>query len=366
MAQELSSNWKKLQAKLKAESSTAPASSLKGQPSSAFSSKKRKSAAEQDSAAKKPKLRDNASQAPRPRQHLPPKAASKQTSRYRKPTVMGVAQSSAVIKGTPATVTPSLALWAQDNDITAEDLAEAYNLGSKRGRNSTSVALSSTEIAEDRRRVNEGLVSGVEVGKYIALDCEMVGVGPGGQDHALARISCVDFHGKQVYDSFVMPRERVTDYRTAITGITASMLRPPAARPFEEVQATIADLLKGRILVGHDVRHDLAVLELKHPTPQIRDTARHSSFRKFGHGPKPALRVLAREVLGLDDFQKGRHSSIEDARVTMLLFRTKKSEFDVENANRFGMPTEEDGMAGHKVKSKGSRSQGNKNKKKNR
>lgn len=236
---------------------------------------------------------------------------------------MGIPQSSAIVKGTPATVTPSLALWAQDNDITAEDLAEAYNLGSRRGRPTISAAVSSTEIAQDRHRVNEGLAPGVEVGKYIAIDCEMVGIGPTKLDHMLARVSCVDFHGKQVYDSFVIPREPVTDYRTAITGITASTLRAPAARPFEEVQATVADLLKGRILVGHDVRHDLAVLELTHSTPQIRDTARHSSFRRFGHGPKPALRVLARQVLGLDDFQKGKHSSVEDARVAMLLFRTK-------------------------------------------
>ncbi|RYC57143.1 hypothetical protein CHU98_g9062 [Xylaria longipes] len=298
MAQELSSNWKKLQAKIRAESSATPAVSSKAQPSPGSSGKKRKATGfvEKDSATKKKRTSRGISQATQT-QH-PPKTASKQISSSRKPNTMGVSQSSAVVKGTPATITPSLTLWAQDNDITAEDLAEAYNLGSRRGRSSTSAAVSSTEIAEDRRRVNEGLAPGVEVGKYIAIDCEMVGIGPAGQDHMLARVSCADFHGKQVYDSFVIPREPVTDYRTAITGITASTLRAPAARPFEEVQATIADLLKGRILVGHDVRHDLAVLELSHPTPQIRDTARHSSFRRFGNGPKPALRVLAREDAG--------------------------------------------------------------------
>jgi RNA exonuclease 4 len=190
-----------------------------------------------------------------------------------------------------------------------------------------------------------------------------VGVGPGGQDHMLARVSCVDFHCNQVYDSFVIPREPVTNYRTAITGITASTLRPSAARPFDEVQADVANLLKGRILVGHDVRHDLAVLELNHPTPQTRDTSRHSTFRSFGYGPKPALRVLAREVLGLDDFQKAQHSSIEDARVAMLLFRAKKSEFDVENASRYGMPPTGAGTSDHKTKSKKPKAQKKKKKK---
>ncbi|KAJ2979298.1 hypothetical protein NUW58_g7235 [Xylaria curta] len=362
MAQELSSNWKKLQAKIRAEASTTPASSSKGQSSPGSSGRKRKapSSAEKGPVTKKRALA-SVLQAPQKQHH--PRTALKQTSSSRK-SGMGVTQSSAIVKGTPATVTPSLALWAQDNDLTAEDLAEAYNLGGRRGRPSTSAAVSNTGIAEDRRRVNEGLAPGVDVGKYIAIDCEMVGIGPTGQDHMLARVSCVDFHGRQVYDSFVVPREPVTDYRTAITAITASTLRAPAARSFEEVQATIADLLKGRILVGHDVRHDLAVLELSHPTPQTRDTARHSSFRRFGHGPKPALRVLAREVLGLDDFQKGKHSSVEDARVAMLLFRTKKSEFDVENANRYGIPSAEGSASGNKIKLKGKKAPGGKKKKK--
>ncbi|KAI1157225.1 ribonuclease H-like domain-containing protein [Nemania diffusa] len=364
MAQELSSNWKKLQAKIRAESSSTPASASKEQASPVRPSKKRKATdpAAKDSVGKKPALSSISSQAPR--RQYPPKAVSGQARHSTKSNAMGVTQSSAIIKGTPATVTPSLALWAQDNDITAEDLAEAYNLGPRRSRPFTTAAVSGTDIAQDQRRVNEGLAPGVEVGKYIAIDCEMVGIGPAGHDHMLARVSCVDFHGKQVYDSLVIPREPVTDYRAAITGITAATLRAPAARPFEEVQAAVADLLKNRILVGHDVRHDLAVLELSHPTSQVRDTARHSSFRKYGHGPKPALRVLARELLGFDDFQKGKHSSIEDARVAMLLFRTKKSEFDVENANRYGMPSAEKSTFDHMKKPKGSKAQGGKKKKK--
>ncbi|KAI1172543.1 ribonuclease H-like domain-containing protein [Nemania sp. FL0916] len=337
MAQELSSNWKKLQAKLKAESSAAVNSLSKEQSSPAPSKKKRKATepAERSSAVKKPALQAPSSQASGRRDLL--KKTIKQAGSSGKSNNMGATQSSAMLKGTPATVTPSLALWAEENDITAEDLAEAYNLGPKRSRPFTSTPVSSTDIVQDRRRVSEGLAPGIEVGKYIAVDCEMVGGEPSaGTLDMLARVSCVDFHGQQIYDSFVLPRSRVVDYRTPITGITASTLRSPNARPFDEVQGAVAELLKDRILVGHDVKHDLAVLELSHPQAQTRDTARHASFRRHGHGRKPALRVLAREVLGLDDFQNGRHSSVEDARVTMLLFRAKKSEFDVENASRYG------------------------------
>jgi RNA exonuclease 4 len=107
-----------------------------------------------------------------------------------------------------------------------------------------------------------------------------------------------------------------------------------AARRFTEVQAAMAELFKGRILVGHDIRHDLEVLMLEHPKKMIRDTARFSGFKKYGNGPKPALRNLSREILGVE-IQTGQHSSIEDARVAMLLFRRFKQAFDVEHANRF-------------------------------
>lgn len=181
-------------------------------------------------------------------------------------------------------------------------------------------------------RPNEGLAPDCEVGKYIAIDCEMVGVGEGGYGHALARVSIVDFHGRQVYDSYVRPQERVVDWRTRISGIAPKHMA--AAREFADVQAQVAQLLRSRILVGHDLKHDLDVLMLDHPRRDIRDTAKFSGFKKYGHGPKPALRVLAREILGVE-IQTGQHSSIEDARVAMLLFRRYKHFFDVEHASRY-------------------------------
>lgn len=363
MAQELSSNWKKLQAKIQAESSV-PASSSSS--SSKPPAKKRK--AEVGGAAalsdpKRQKVGRSAVGGARPQNKSSKESKSAPPRHNSKPTAgannkMGVTQSSAVTRGTSATITPSLALWAEDNDISPEDLAEAYNLGVPATKNASSSSLSSSSLSlasrtatttatlekEDRTRTNEGLAPPdvvASLGRYVAIDCEMVGVGPEGRDSVLARVSMVDFHGRQVYDSFVRPREYVTDWRTAITGLTPRSMRD--ARGFEAVQREVADLLKGsdgsggggRIIVGHDVRHDLAVLELSHPPAQIRDTARFSGYRQYGHGPKPALRVLAREVLGVE-IQGGHHSSLEDARVAMLLFRKKKPEFDVEHANKYG------------------------------
>lgn len=329
MAPELSSNWKKLQAQIKAESTV-----------SSTKDKKRKTDSDngaKDAPQKRQKVANGTPKSDKPKvpkkdfkkDPQPAKPTKPSTPKPSKPSSqMGNAQS-APENVAKTGVSPSLALWAEDNGISSEALAEAYGLGIK----DTSMLTASAV------KPNEGLAPGVEVGKYVAVDCEMVGVGESGNESALARVSIVDFHGRQVYDSFVRPKERVTDWRTHVSGVSPRNMA--TARTFEEVQAATAELLKGRILVGHDVRHDLQALLLEHPSKMIRDTARFSGFRKYGHGPKPALRVLAKEILDVE-IQSGQHSSIEDARVAMLLFRRYKPGFDVEHANRFG--TEENGQ----------------------
>lgn len=232
-------------------------------------------------------------------------------------------ESSTLIKPAPSA---SLALWAEDNDISPKDLAAAYGTSVK------STSLPHTHVLDEKS--NEGLSSAAEAGKYISIDCEMVGVGPKpDEDSALARISIVDYHGHQLYDSFVLPKESVTDYRTFVSGITPQLLK--SARTFEAVQIDVAKLLDGRILVGHAIRHDLDALLLGHPKRDIRDTSRYPGFRQLAGGRTPSLKKLAREVLGVD-IQGGEHSSIEDARATMLLFRREKEGFEREHAKIWG------------------------------
>lgn len=221
----------------------------------------------------------------------------------------------------------SLALWAEDHDIPAKDLAAAYGTSLK-----TSFVPDQNSPSEDR--INEGLSPVGEAGKFIAVDCEMVGVGPTPDtDSALARISIVNYHGHQLYDSFVKPKEVVTDYRTFVSGITPQLLQ--LARTFETVQADVAKLLDGKILVGHAIKNDLEALLLSHSKRDIRDTSKHPPFRQLAGGKTPSLKKLAREVLGVD-IQGGEHSSIEDARATMLLFRREKAEFEKEHVKKFG------------------------------
>ncbi|RDX51610.1 ribonuclease H-like protein [Lentinus brumalis] len=162
-------------------------------------------------------------------------------------------------------------------------------------------------------------------GKYLALDCEMVGVGLEGSESVLARVSLVNYHGHTILDAIVRPRERVVDYRTEFSGIRPSDM--VHARPFQEVQKEVADLLKDRILVGHAVHNDLKALLLSHPRPQTRDTQILAHKHQVSRGRRPALRHLVKQELGLT-IQGGEHSSVTDARATMALFRLHRKTWE--------------------------------------
>jgi len=85
---------------------------------------------------------------------------------------------------------------------------------------------------------------------------------------------------------------------------------------------------------------------------KVRDTARFSGFRKYSAGKTPSLKKLVKEILGVE-IQEGQHSSVEDARAAMLLFRRHKSAFDTEHARRF--PTYAPGSGAKSKKKKKSK-----------
>ena len=167
----------------------------------------------------------------------------------------------------------------------------------------------------------------------IALDCEMVGCGEDGKRSVLARVSVVNEDGNVVLDTFVAPGERVVDYRTRVSGVRPSDLQH--APPFKEIQKKMADILRGRVLIGHALRNDLKCLLLDHPKSMTRDTATYRPLTRplranermhdkkngiaRGRGSR-SLRELCAQHLGLE-IQAGEHSSVDDARAALLLYR---------------------------------------------
>ncbi|KAH8150552.1 uncharacterized protein LAJ45_05248 [Morchella importuna] len=299
----LSSNWKILQQKLQSRATLTD---------STDTPPKRKTAVTEDARKSVKKIR---SSLPGSNSKVTKNRDSKFTARK---------MSGAVITSTTATKN-NLSSWAEDNNIPIADIARAYNL--------STTAPHSTKTSAEAVAISEADPSRTEVGKYVAIDCEMVGVGGAENERsALARVSIVNFHGHLVMDTFVKPKEPVTDWRTWVSGVSPASMK--TAITFEEVQQKVSDILQDRILVGHAVHNDLEALMLSHPKRDIRDTSRHPTFRKMSQGRTPGLKKLTKEILGYE-IQGGEHSSIEDARACMSLYRLQKDSFETLHAAKY-------------------------------
>lgn len=160
----------------------------------------------------------------------------------------------------------------------------------------------------------------------VALDCEYVGGGTDGSDDLLARVSIVNEEGHIVYDKYVKPRERVTDFRTSVSGIRPADIAK--GLPFDVVQREVAKILKDRIVVGHALNNDFRVLSFQHNSKLTRDTAKCQLLRKMANcNGLPSLKRLANAVLGID-IQQGEHDSVIDARVALRLYYAVKKKWE--------------------------------------
>ena len=166
-----------------------------------------------------------------------------------------------------------------------------------------------------------------ELTERLALDCEMVGVGPRGSRSALAQVAIVNEREQPVYVCYVKPTETVTDFRTRFSGVRPFHLKH--ALPFERVQKEVSALLERRLLVGHALHNDLKALGLSVPRSQQRDTACYPPYRKgVGNGSRPqSLKVLSAQYLGWV-IQTGEHSPLEDAVASLRLYQLKRQAWE--------------------------------------
>ncbi|GAB7363775.1 hypothetical protein MBLNU230_g4343t1 [Neophaeotheca triangularis] len=159
-----------------------------------------------------------------------------------------------------------------------------------------------------------------------AIDCEMCITSPEGvlpPVSSLTRITLVDWEGKVVLDEFVKPKDPVTDYLTAYSGVTAAKLEG-VTTTMEDIQKKLLEIITPQtILVGQSLNGDLKALQFTHPF--IIDTALVFPHPK-GPPLKSSLKFLAKKYLGRD-IQQGHgtsgHDSVEDARACLDLVKQK-------------------------------------------
>ncbi|NXE23408.1 REXO4 exonuclease, partial [Ardeotis kori] len=195
-------------------------------------------------------------------------------------------------------------IWFDDvdpKDIEAAIGPEAAKIARRNLGLETGPSKQSVEQVLVKEKASEGLT------RAVAMDCEMVGVGPKGEDSIVARVSIVNQFGKCIYDKYVKPTEEVTDYRTAVSGIRPENINK--GEDFKTVQKEVADILNGRILVGHALSNDLKVLFLDHPKKKIRDTQRYKPFRQRVKNARPSLKLLCERLLNVQ-VQTSEHCSV--------------------------------------------------------
>ncbi|KAJ3552256.1 hypothetical protein NM688_g4247 [Phlebia brevispora] len=164
--------------------------------------------------------------------------------------------------------------------------------------------------------------------QFCSISCLVVGAGQGGSTHMLARVAIMDYRGNTIYGTYVQPTIPVTDYRTTTTGITAEHLAPGNATPFNEVQQRVANLIKGKIIIGHALWHDLSVLGIPHPAVATRDVALYQPFRNALRAtntvglPTLMWQLMRRRV------QEGTLSCEENARAALDLYRSHANEWE--------------------------------------
>lgn len=142
----------------------------------------------------------------------------------------------------------------------------------------------------------------------------------------------------------------MTDYRSVTTGISESdlysgscvtHLNVPSfttvdvfcfladAWAFNVVQQYVANLIKGKVLVGHGIWNDLSVLGIPHPAVSTRDVALYQPFRNALRSPHQiiGLQTLAWQLL-CRRCQEGQLHPLENARVALDLYRSHADEWE--------------------------------------
>jgi RNA exonuclease 4 len=167
---------------------------------------------------------------------------------------------------------------------------------------------------------------------HVALDCEMVQVVGG--NSAVARVTVVDGCGTVVLDEYCLPTAPITDYRTAISGISEhDMCGAKHPKSVDTLREMVRGLLHDKILIGHGLKNDLKALGLAHKWHDVRDTAKYEPYMKQcgttgTFGPRK-LKELALQYLHRPIQTPGApHCPVQDATAALDLYWLARAKWE--------------------------------------
>jgi RNA exonuclease 4 len=74
----------------------------------------------------------------------------------------------------------------------------------------------------------------------------------------LARLSIVNYNGHVLFDEYIRPVQRITNFVTWVSGIKPHHLKD--AKTFEEHKTQIYRIMKDKLIVGHSLHSDFKQL----------------------------------------------------------------------------------------------------------
>ncbi|XP_053955513.1 RNA exonuclease 5 [Anastrepha ludens] len=151
------------------------------------------------------------------------------------------------------------------------------------------------------------------------VDCEMCRTVIGHNE--LTRISIVNEQLETVYETLVMPTNKIVDYLTPYSGITREILKT-VTKSIEDVQREVKELLPpDAILVGQSLNFDLNAMKMMHP--YVIDTSMCFNLsgvrRRKAKLQTLALAFLKEAIQGNTDG----HDSVEDCTASLKLVKMK-------------------------------------------
>ncbi|CAD5232386.1 unnamed protein product [Bursaphelenchus xylophilus] len=151
------------------------------------------------------------------------------------------------------------------------------------------------------------------------VDCEMCQTTANKAE--LTRITMIDEQGNIVIDSFVKPKNPITDYVTCFSGVTKESLEGVTVTVEDVQQALRRVLPPDAILAGHSIENDLMAMRVSHP--YCIDVGLIYSMR-MNRNNRQSLRKLTSYYLR-EDIQSSEngHCSYEDCWATLELLKLK-------------------------------------------
>eukprot|EP00980_Cylindrotheca_fusiformis_P002333 scaffold541_cov138-Cylindrotheca_fusiformis.AAC.16 len=156
---------------------------------------------------------------------------------------------------------------------------------------------------------------------YFSLTCATVAIKGGSS--VVARVTIVNWDLEMVLDTFVHVPVPVVDFKDS--GVSPKDIQKSRsntkAKSFSEVRQMVEQILRGKILIGHQLSEHLTALGLSHPSTDVRDT---SVFFKTFDLRGLCQKILKRDIAGQDSMDL----SLESCTAVLDLYKTYRKEWE--------------------------------------